>query len=252
MVEIYLSDLHAPYHDKAAWSLARKVISEIKPEMIFLGGDMIDCLSVSSYSKNPIHEGELQMELESTRKCLRQLRDLRPNAKMMFLEGNHEDRLRRYINQHAKAFASVSAISIDQLLTLEEFNIEYIPYKQPTQIGELWHIHGDEVAGGSMNVARNIYLRLQASVIFGHYHCFGSYFGTPFGKPTQGAFANGFLGGMDPSFVMNPQWQQGVTLIDYSPSGFFHVEPIVFFRQAGRLVTTVRGKEYSRRLDQEV
>jgi len=56
------------------------------------------------------------------------------------------------------------------LLDFKKLRIIHYEYGHQQQVGKLWHIHGSETGGGSVNTARIIYQKLTASIIFGHYY----------------------------------------------------------------------------------
>src|ERR1022692_2232780 len=94
----YVSDVHCPYEDKQAVDLAHTILADIKPDMMFFGGDIIDCYSVSDFDRDPKRVVNFQEEFDSTQKFLKSFRALAKSAK--FLPGNHEERWERTKNKH--------------------------------------------------------------------------------------------------------------------------------------------------------
>ena len=244
MLEIFMSDIHYNYEDPAAMKLARRIIRHLKPDSIFLGGDIIDCAAISRFVKAPIDSLSLQDEFDYAHGKLKQLREESPGAVIQYLDGNHEARLNKYLCSNAKELHSLRDLNIPRQLQLADLDIEHHPYMSKVKVGKLWHVHGDMLGSGP-NIARTVYMKVQTSIIFGHHHKIGMHFETPLGKPTSCAIANGTLARLDPEWLIHPAWQQGLTLVDYSPSGYFHAEPVVFFRQGSKIIANVRGKEFS-------
>ena len=59
-----VNDVHVPYHDKVAISLACKVLAWWKPEVLIYNGDLLDFYDLSRYDKNPGRQYRLQDEID--------------------------------------------------------------------------------------------------------------------------------------------------------------------------------------------
>lgn len=140
---LYIPDTHVPYHDKKAWELVLKVGRAFKPEIINVGGDLFDMFAVSSHSKDPERKLKLEWEIDEGKKALDDLDSLGAKIKK-FQGGNHEDRLRRYLQD--KAPELFNSISIPNIFNLEERGWEYTAYKESTKIGNVWFTHDVGVA----------------------------------------------------------------------------------------------------------
>lgn len=141
---LFVPDVHIPYHDKRAWKLMLKVAKDLKPKHIIIMGDFLDFFSVSSHSKDPARSLKLQFEVDEGLRCLQQLDDLNAKNKL-FIGGNHEDRLQRYLQD--KAPEVFDFINVPQLLELKERGWKYTPYKKHTKLGKLYLTHDVGVAG---------------------------------------------------------------------------------------------------------
>src|SRR2546425_4815917 len=147
--ELYFSDIHFPYEDKIAWALAKQVLTALKPDVLFLGGDIVDFYPVSSFDKDPARKQDLQKELDQTSAELTELHTAAPNAEVFYQEGNHENRLQRYLWKRAEELAPLRSLALPELLSFKKLDITWIPQGQVKRIGHLNHIHGTEIAGGS-------------------------------------------------------------------------------------------------------
>jgi hypothetical protein len=156
-----------PYHDSRAWGLFLKVGKDLKPALISIIGDFADFYAVSSHSKNPKRANRLDEELDIVRGGLDDLDALGADEKI-FVEGNHEDRLRRYMQDKAPELHSV--VNVEKILGLKERGWQYVPYKDHTRVGKLYLTHDVGVFGRySVYRALDTY---QHSVITGHSHRF--------------------------------------------------------------------------------
>jgi predicted phosphodiesterase len=244
MLECFLSDIHFPFHDPAAWGLALKVVKKLRPELIWLGGDIVDFYAVSRYDKSPERKLRLQEELDVAHRELRRLRKSAPQARIVYQIGNHEERLTKYLWGKAPELASLRALSLPALLGFERLNIELITDHRPQPIGQLYHLHGHLGPGGSVNAARGKANKFKDNVIFGHHHRHQVEYQRAYSGRTIGAWANGCLCGMEPEFDPCPQWTHGITVVRHARDGAFHVDQLVFFPTRDRrgLAVVVEGR----------
>jgi predicted phosphodiesterase len=165
---LLIPDSHFPYEDKKAFELMLKVGKAFKPDHSIILGDFIDCYSVSSHSKNPQRSLKLTEEVNATKVALDKVKALGAKNNV-FVSGNHEDRLERYLMD--KAPELFDFISTPHILDLTKKGFKYIPYKQAYKIGKLNVTHDTGVAGRyahykSMDA-------FQHNVVIGHTHRLG-------------------------------------------------------------------------------
>jgi len=141
-------------------------------DQIVILGDFLDFFGVTLHDKNYLEdEFDFHQEIHEGIEALKRLRELFPDTKIVYIEGNHEFRLQRYIWKNAKELYGM--ISVPTLLTLDNLKIEWIPYGkyQKYQIynSPLFARHepfsaGKNCASGTIMNGRG------ASWIFGHTH----------------------------------------------------------------------------------
>jgi hypothetical protein len=142
-----------------------KVVKTFKPHTIAIIGDFADFYAVSSHSKDPRRRRNLEWEVEQVKAGLDELDTLGAKRKL-YISGNHEDRLRRYLQD--KAPELFGTISIPTLFGLRERGWAYIPYKQDTKVGKLHLTHDVDNAGRYASFkALDVF---QHSVVTGHSH----------------------------------------------------------------------------------
>lgn len=161
----FIPDLHCPYEDKRATELMFDAMAHFAPDTVVIMGDWIDCLSVSHWSKDPRRAQSLKQEVEKAKAYL----DRIDASRKIFVAGNHEDRLQRYLQD--KAPELLEFVDIPSLLQLEAKGWEYVAYKNSTAIGKL-HITHDVGSAGRYNVYR-VLDSFQASVVTAHTHRLG-------------------------------------------------------------------------------
>lgn len=164
---LFVPDCHVPYHDVKAFETMLEIARDFKPDEIVVLGDFFDAYSVSFHSKDPKKMvATLEHELELSRPEIAKLQKVNPRARMVFLCGNHEDRIRRYVNHHAPMLAR--SLGIEDTLKLPHGTI-FLPYGQRNRyfMGKLLATHGTLF---NQHVAQGMIRKYGTSVIFGHTH----------------------------------------------------------------------------------
>ena len=164
-----LSDIHIPYHDEKALAIAIEYMRDNTPDHIVLNGDIADFYSVSSYEKQMKGRLTFEEEVEAVVSFFTKLRDLFPDAKMSFLEGNHETRLRKYLQRNAPEL-EMGILSLPKLFKLEEMQIDYYPPNRPLQLGKLLITHGELCRKAAGSTARGHRDKYNSSIAIGHIH----------------------------------------------------------------------------------
>jgi predicted phosphodiesterase len=247
MIELFVSDIHFPFEDKAAWGLFLEVAKSIKPDLIFMGGDIGDFYSVSKYDKDPSRKLTLEADINYQNEELRRLRQASPRSTLVMLEGNHETRMTRFLESKASVLSNLSALRLENLLGLKDLDIKWIPNGTRVPVGKLWHLHGNEIGGSGANVARAKYQRLGANIIFGHLHVMQNYIKRTYDGETHGSWANGCLCLLQPEYSHFTEWIQSFTVVEYARSGNFNVDQVPIIKPSMdslKASCMLRGKEF--------
>jgi predicted phosphodiesterase len=162
----FLPDTHVPFHDKRAWKITLKAIQKFNPDVFVILGDFADFYSVSFHDKDPRRKDNLYTEVEEVKKALGELAAVVKAKRKIFVAGNHEFRLERYLT--TKAPELFPLVSIPGLLDLDAFGYEYVAYRDYVKLGKLLVTHDTGTAG------QNAHLKSLAdagsSVVIGHTH----------------------------------------------------------------------------------
>ena len=164
---IVVSDIHFPFQDDNAIKAFFKFLKEHTVDTIILNGDIMDCYDVSRFDKDISRMNSLQKEINLVNKFFSKIREINPEAKVIFIKGNHEERIERYLKKHNELF-SLDVLKIPNLLNLEKFNIEY--YDKFYKLGSLKITHGSIVRKFSGYTAHAEMDKNDCSGISGH--CF--------------------------------------------------------------------------------
>ena len=238
---VVLSDVHVPFQDHTACDMALRFIRQHRPDTIHLLGDICDFYACSKFDKDPCRRETLQDELDETAQFLQRIRRSAPSARIIYSEGNHEFRLRRYLRSEAKALASLRSLQLEKLLDLPSLSIQFRHQDEPYRIGSLLYTHGSIVRKWSAYTAKAHFEKYGCSVIHGHTHRFGSFYHSNI-TDVHGAWENGCLCGLQPEYVESPDWQQGWSVVR-GRSGYFHVEQVVVIGGRYHYHGTTYGKK---------
>ncbi len=250
MRSVVYGDVHFPHQDNAALEILYAVIKDVKPHVIVNLGDCADAYTISAYDKNPENIHGLQDEVDMVRTHLHQVAQLAPQAQRFYLEGNHEDRLRRLIwtlpgtaSELARLRAFREAMTWPNLLGTDEIGWEFVPAGDQTRrqiIPRLICKHGDTVRRWSGMSAKGEWERYGQSGISGHVHRLGRFY-TSDRNGAHTWVEAGCLCDTDPSYTRDPNWQNGLVVVEHSADGE-RFEMHLIYCQDGRALW--RGNDY--------
>ncbi len=223
---LFIPDTHRPYHDKKAWALMLKAAKVFKPDTIVVQGDFADFYAVSSHSKSPSRSQCLQFEVDDVNVGLDELDKLGAKKKV-FISGNHEYRLERYLEDKAPELFNL--VKVKDLLRLKERGWIYVPYKRDTRLGKLFSTHDCGNAGRTAVLkALDTY---QHNITIGHTHRMAYIVeGNAKGEAHVGA-SFGWLGDASKTDYMhrvksNRDWALGFGLGYLRDDGIIHLVPV--------------------------
>jgi predicted phosphodiesterase len=208
---LFLGDWHVPYQDMIAVELAFSFMEWFGPDTIFLIGDFQDFYSVSRFDIDPERIQSLQHELDVGRGILKRLRRAAPDARIVYLSGNHEHRLTKFLWAHPK-ISGLRNLQLPSLLGLEELEIEYHTYHEQLNWYGLLVEHGDRASKKSAYTAAAMMDARGVSGITGHTHRLGAHFRSD-NAGNKVWYENGCLCRLDAEYVIGkPNWQHGFSV----------------------------------------
>jgi len=219
---VVINDIQIPYENRRVLAMVVKFIKELRPYGIILAGDVVDCSSFSTYDKHP-KTPRIEVEIDRARKLMKDLVESGAKEKY-WLGGNHEDRLRRYLWRVAPALP-LHNMDIPTLFGLDEFGFVWREWGKIKRLGKLIVTHGDIVRAHSGASAKAMFEKYGRSVLFGHTHRLGTYYVTnDNGMHVSGE--NGCLCRLDPGYTINPNWQNGFSIVHVGVNGDFDLKQI--------------------------
>ena len=122
------SDFHGQFVDPLALRVFLDVAKDVQPDAIVMNGDVTDFPQVSRFTSFPGSCSlSLQDEIDWTREhILRPTREAAPDAAMLYVIGNHEHRLIRYLADTAPELASLRCLRWDTLFGIDDLQIEMV------------------------------------------------------------------------------------------------------------------------------
>jgi len=215
---VSLTDWHVPFEDGKAINAVFKFCKKIQPEIIIVH-EIHDFYSLSRFDKDPSRINNLQDELDRANEYLAILRGICPKSRIILLNSNHLDRLRKYLWRQAVELSSLRSLKLSNLLELEKNNIEYggdmFIYKK------FLFKHGDIVRKFSSYTAKAEFDKEGMSGCSGHSHRLGKLYTTKRGGKYVWV-ESGCLCDLKPEYIMGvADWQHGFSLISFKGNSFY-------------------------------
>lgn len=124
---LVINDLHRPFHDPEALKVVLDIIKDCEIDRILLNGDVLDMYNVNRHGPtHPLVGSLLDDEISDTRMWLEKLRDEFSRTEIVFLYGNHEYRLERFIITHCRQLFKI--FSLEKELGLSKLKIPFYHY----------------------------------------------------------------------------------------------------------------------------
>lgn len=243
-----------PFHDERAMDLGIQIIEATDPDLIINLGDFLDLSEASRFLKEPAFAMTTNASLEVGAEFLARQRAASSQAtRIIYIEGNHDFRLKRAIIENAAWAYNLRpgnqpdawpVLSVPNLLSFEHFGVEYVE-GYPAGIfyinENLAAVHGERVRSGGSTAAAIIDDE-RVSLMTGHVHRIEQHFKTvrtAKGPRTRSASSIGCMcrtDGAVPSTKTGPRhdgrtpdrqenWQQALAVVHYEEGdGRFDVD----------------------------
>jgi len=214
---LIISDLHFPYQDNRAITLALNYGLEKKVDCILINGDLLDFATISRHERD-FRSRSVFEEFEAVRQFLVNLRKAFPKAKIVFKEGNHDERWEKWLYVKAPEIFDDVEFKLETRLRLGELKIDIVKDKRPVKIGKLTVLHGHEFIGGGsggVNPARATFLKTLDSVVVGHFHKSSSMTETSMNGSIISVHSIGCLAGLNPQYARINKWNLGFGYVEH-------------------------------------
>lgn len=256
------SDAHVPYHDVGVLNLVYDFIRQLVPDIVVLAGDWADCFHISGFPSGRGRVDSFEEEMRIVRANLLFLRKIVPGARIIYIDGNHEHWLRKWIIRNASALEDLTiggkAITIENVLRLGDLEIEHVTAKEGGRFTDtFWHVehegrewdlligHFARISRWSGEAVKHLIHDYGMSLIQGHTHSFGRHNRNMERGPVMG-WENGCLRDLNPDWASGKHWMHAFAVVWLEvPGNYFQVEDIPIingqFRYGGELWRTPVG-----------
>jgi hypothetical protein len=166
---VLMPDIHYPHIDQKVMDSLGEFIMEYEPhELVYMGDQMsLDCISGWNRRKPLLKEGQrLIRDYEDFDKSILQFHEsiTAPDTRRTFMMGNHEQRVKWYIEEHPELSG---IIDVDANLHLQERGYNLMPFNAIHKVGKLSVIHGYY---WNMYHAKKTLEAFEGNVVYSHVH----------------------------------------------------------------------------------
>lgn len=219
-----LSDIHIPFHDLKTLKIALKYIDKFNPDCILLNGDVLDFEAISHWPSAP-GRPDTFMELQLGREFLWHLRQRYPKSRIVFKEGNHDQRYEKYLMEYAPKLFNIDAakFSWHVALGVNGIGVEMVGDQRIVQVGKLSVLHGHEVRLAGVHPARSLFTKLLITAMAGHCHRETTHSEQTADGRLIATWSTGCLCHRSPDFAPYNKWSSGFALVEVQASGDFTV-----------------------------
>jgi len=218
---VVLSDVHLPHHDVATVRAAVRIAKD-KNANLLLNGDILDCPELSDHERHK-DDVKFKTEIEMGRHFFEWIRSQLPKARIIYKEGNHEERLPRYLARNAPAIEHF--VSMPDLLEIEDHGIEWVDNRRIAMLGSLPVLHGHEYKGsGGLKPAKWLYDKTASSALCGHFHRTDTHYKRGLMPDFHGVYTLGCACFLHPYYFRLNEWNHGFAEVEISGSGSVHVD----------------------------
>jgi predicted phosphodiesterase len=206
-------DAHVPDHDPRLWSSWLDWCRDEKPAEVIIGGDFLELESCSEHG-GVARPALFTEEIAAGKDALADIRRTNPTAKITYLEGNHETRLRRKVVNRLPDLDG--AVTLPDQLELRKLGVSWHKYGDVVRRGKLGFTHGwwtnDHHAAKHLRKAK-------CSIAYGHTHRPQMYSDADADGDVIAAF------GMPCMRKLRPEWLDGQPVGWMQGFGVFYVHP---------------------------
>ena len=222
---LVLSDIHSPWHSEKGLQIALDRGKERQADVVILNGDIFDFYFGSKFETDP-KKRNLEREIETGIELLEHIRESLPKARIIFKEGNHEERWEKFLIRKAPELLGIKKFTWQSVFELDRLKIEWVGEKRPIRLGKLNVIHGHEyrfAIANPVNIARGLFNKAKAHALCGHFHQTHTHSEATIEQRIIATFSTGCLCDLHPDYGPINNWNQGFADVDVTASGNFHV-----------------------------
>ncbi len=222
---LVLSDVHIPFHSKKHFEMAIERGIKNDVDFVLLNGDFLDFYGLSRWEKDPRIRNFMDERVMMVA-GLNYIRSRFPKARIVFKEGNHEERYECYMATKAAEIFGIEDFEFEKVFRLNDFGIEYVKNKRPIKLNELFILHGHEYKfniSNPVNPARGLYMRTKVNSMCGHFHQSSNHSESNLEGKYITTWSIGHLGDPHPKYMPLNKWNWGFAEIETCGDRSFQV-----------------------------
>ena len=207
-MDFIISDAHYPFQDETSINIVMKMIRKFEPDNVIMDGDMLDCSSLSRFTKDPPEPAAFKHEVEEMCEFIT---GIQKYSNIYYIQGNHESRLAKTINDKMPELYGM--LDMQSIINSNlDTDIEYI-HCVPAESMIVWNDdlligHFNKVSQNCCYTVKLLIDRFKTNCVQAHTHRLGEYRV----RGQQGilrGWESGCLCSLDPDYVMMPNWMNG-------------------------------------------
>lgn len=196
-------------HDEQYLEALIGVVRYFRPARIVFHGDNMDLAAFSTFKNDPGYLQTIRQTIKTTYEYKRRFREAAgDDAEFIYIEGNHEARIRKRLQDVLPEAAALSVVddntpvwSPEHFLRLPELGIQYIgPYGERVYRDGILYLHGEVIGAEGGDTTSKMIKKYGGRTAQGHTHRLGLNFHTEWteaGEVEGWAMEVGYGGRMD-------------------------------------------------------
>jgi len=240
---VIVTDYHSPHYDRGLHQVSLQFMRDFDPQLLLNLGDLADFATISRHRERPRLVQHVNDCIVEGGSILRAHREALPNAEMVLLPGNHDDRIQHKIIDNNRELLGIRGFSDDydaldlrRLWDLDPIHVRMIDedwdrakYKVSPHLTAIHGRRTTKTAGEDELTKRLV------SILQGHSHRMRFTYRTQHDDPTNGtstrvAVECGTMAQIEHSLYYgdDENWQQGLVYGTIWPDGKFALAPAMY------------------------
>ena len=231
---IVLPDTHLPHHDVATLRAVEAYMADHEWSGWLHLGDLIDFNEISHFEagNNRLDKvGAIHKSYAATAAFLDRHRKLiGPKAKMVYIEGNHEARITRYLDENPEG---IGLLEIPKALDLKARGIQWVPFWSEGKLFKLGNAYFCHGRSTGKNHTSRMLEKYGVCLYGGHTHTVEFSSRERWGDNKTLEYGSlGCLCRYDQKYLQgNPtSWQQSFSVLYLQPGGYYNIYTVRIFR----------------------
>jgi hypothetical protein len=229
--------MQTPFEDKATLRAVEQYMRDHRWDGLINLGDFLDFRELSSFDRDNARlskVGAIQNTYDAGNAILdrhvKLIREGNARGRIVLIEGNHEFRVQRHLDEHPEAEGMVE---VPVGLKLKERRIEWVPFWSKGELFKLGNAYFGHGTHTGVHHAKKHADVMGTNFFYGHTHDIQSHSRENRGNDkTLEAASLGCLCRYDQSYMRGrpSRWQQGFGVMHMLPDGYFNLYTVRIFK----------------------